>query len=89
MEPFDTCRFVFNAYRGNLGEAGQLTAKAIVGIAVSLMVIAIVIPIGLTQIGSATENTDNWGTQGAVIGTLLGVLLPVIVIVSIILKYVD
>jgi len=58
-------------------------SKAIVSLGVSFLLVAIVIPLGMTQLVAA--NTTGWD---AAVTTVFTVLLPVLVIIGVALKYI-
>ena len=59
------------------------TGRTIVGIAVSILLVAILVPIAMTQI--VTANTTGFTTP---ILTLFGTIVPILAIIGIALKYI-
>jgi len=62
---------------------GESIVAAVIGIGVSMMVMAVVFPIAMSQIVAA--NTTGWE---AAVTTIFGVLLPILAIIGIALKYI-
>jgi len=64
------------------GVRGQAMVEKIVGVAVGLLVVALVFPIAIEEL--AGINTDNWPGGGA-LATLVTVLLPILAVIGVIL----
>jgi len=67
------------------GNKGLIGTTEIVGIAVAILMIAIIVPIGLDQLGSV--NSDNWGASGSTLETLLVTVVPILAVIGIALKF--
>ena len=59
------------------------TAKAVVGVAVSILLVAILVPIAMTEMVGA--NTTGWGAS---LITIFGTVVPILAIIGIALKYI-
>jgi len=64
-----------------------MSANEIVGIAVAILLSAIILPIALVQLGTAYDNVDNWGPSGTILGTLLITVVPILAVLGIALKF--
>ena len=59
------------------------TARAVVGVAVSILLVAILVPIAMTEIVGA--NQTGWGSA---LITIFSTVVPILAIIGIALKYV-
>ena len=59
------------------------TARAVVGVAVSILLVAILVPIAMTEMVGA--NTTGWGAS---LITIFGTVVPILAIIGIALKYI-
>jgi len=71
------------------GKRGTIGTNEIVGIAIALLMVAIVIPIGLNEIGAATagDNAENWGSSKDVLVVLIATVVPILAILGIAMKF--
>ncbi len=83
---FDTIRLqmamMFGLIMDRTGVRGQAMVDMIVGIAVGLLVVAVIFPIAIEEL--AAINTENWPGGGA-LATLVTVLLPILAVIGVIL----
>jgi len=61
---------------------GAISARAVTGLALSALIVAILLPIALGTIANAT--TTNWSTS---VKTVFTIVLPILVVVGVAMKY--
>ncbi len=76
--------------RFRTGTKGVVSTTEIVGISIAILMIAIIIPIALNEIGSATTTTasENWGTSRDVLVVLIATVIPILAVLGIAMKFI-